>query len=117
MNSSGSFTVPVGPEPPYVLEAKIQVNFAWGPNEQKPSPSPIRTVGIWDTGATNTVFDYSLVEELRLVVSGTTTVRTPKGKRPAKVYVASVYLPQGIIIPSSLWCNSHVTSGTVPRGW
>ena len=98
MHISGSFTVPVASSRYYVLETDIKISVPWDPSRKQKKPPLIQAVGIWDTGATNTVFDASLIQELGLVEVDTTQVITSNGRRTAKVYLANVYLPENMAI-------------------
>lgn len=56
--------------------------------------------GIWDTGATNTVVTKRVINECELKQIGITHVKTVGGARDSGVYLASVLLPNRLMIES-----------------
>ena len=54
---------------------------------------------IWDTGATNTCITKKVAVECGLPIVGTTEIHHANGKDTVDVFLASLYLPNGIAIP------------------
>lgn len=63
-------------------------------------------VGVWDTGATNTVISKSIVDEVGLQPTGQTIVNTASGPDTQNTYLVNLTLPMGFIFP-----NLTVTEG------
>ena len=54
---------------------------------------------IWDTGATNTSITKKVAEECNLQPTRPTVVNTASGQDLVDVYLASIFLPNEIVIP------------------
>ena len=54
---------------------------------------------IWDTGATNTSITQKIAIECGLIPVGTSVVHHANGSDTVDVYLASIFLPNGIVIP------------------
>ena len=93
-----AFSKLIKPKPFYVLESDIGISLPWNPQGKGERPPSIPAIGIWDTGATHTVFDRSLIEKLGLKAVDRTSVNTSKGRQDAGIYVANVYLSGNIIV-------------------
>ena len=65
------------------------------PNSLKPKSYK----AIWDTGATNTSITKKVAEECNLEPTRPTVVNTASGQDLVDVYLASIFLPNDIIIP------------------
>lgn len=52
--------------------------------------------GLWDTGASRSVLDVKIIEELSLVSTGEVNVLTANGVRTAKEYCVTIVLPTGV---------------------
>lgn len=63
-------------------------------------------VGVWDTGATNTVISKKIVDAVGLKPTGQTKVSTPAGEDTQNTYLVNLTLPMGFMFP-----NLMVTEG------
>lgn len=63
-------------------------------------------VGVWDTGATNTVISKKIVDEVGLQPSGQTIVNTANGPDTQNTYLVNLTLPMRFMFP-----NLMVTEG------
>lgn len=63
-------------------------------------------VGVWDTGATNTVISKSIVDAIGLQPTGQTIVNTASGPDTQNTYLVNLTLPMGFMFP-----NLTVTEG------
>ncbi len=83
-----------------VLINKIQVSNPFdNKNKGFDINNTIKYNGLWDTGATNTVINRNVVDDLKLSATSATEVRTAAGITKANVYIINLWLPNGIIIP------------------
>lgn len=57
-------------------------------------------VGIWDTGATNSVISQKVVDECGLKPIGIKKVHTAGGDHLCEVFLVSIFLPNKVVIPS-----------------
>ena len=70
------------------------------PEQTNPnSLNPRLYKAIWDTGATNTSITKTVADECGLPIIGTTEIHHANGKDTVDVFLASLYLPNGIAIP------------------
>ncbi len=96
MYKGSAITAPFSLDPrKRVLETDAGISVPWHPNKGGEPPPILWTVGIWDTGASITTFDLSLVKRLGLKPIDQVDVQTAKGLRKAGVYYANVYLRTG----------------------
>lgn len=63
-------------------------------------------IGVWDTGATNTVISKKIVDAVGLKPTGQTKVNTPAGDDYQNTYLVNLTLPMGFMFP-----NLMVTEG------
>ena len=56
----------------------------------------VKTCAQWDTGASGTCIDDDLANELSLVATGMTTIKTPSGSKNVNVYLVSIILPNNV---------------------
>ena len=76
-----------------VIKTPVSVSRPWRQhNGMRPPPPKIDTFAIWDTGATNTAFEFELVAELGLTPQRPATIGTSDGPRTAHFHLANVYL-------------------------
>ena len=62
---------------------------------------PIKAVALWDTGASCSVIRPEIAAKLGLRVVSMARMSTPsESGRPTNVYLAHIYLPNGIMIPN-----------------
>ena len=84
-----------------VIKTPVSVSRPWRQhNAMRPPPPKIDTLAIWDTGATNTAFEYGLVAELGLTPQRPAKIGTSHGLRPAHFHLANVYLFKLPCLPS-----------------
>ena len=57
---------------------------------------------IWDTGATKSCITKRIVDDLKLIPVGRTTIGTANGLTIADTYFVNIGLPNGIIVPNVL---------------
>lgn len=57
-------------------------------------------ISIWDTGATGTVISQKVIDECGLIPIGMTRVSHAQGESVTAVFLVSVILPDGVVIPS-----------------
>ncbi len=73
--------------------------------------------GLWDTGASNSVISADVISACGMSPIGLTTVSTANGIVETGVYFASLFLPNGVVVPSlrvtegCLGENLHVLIG------
>lgn len=98
-----------------VLETPVGISL---PMKEPPTgPIPfLRAVGIWDTGASCTTIDISLVQRLGLREIDRVSVRTAKGVREAGCYFVAVHLPNDVIIPELLVTDGEILGGPESPG-
>ncbi|MDE0514041.1 MAG: retropepsin-like aspartic protease [Gammaproteobacteria bacterium] len=58
-----------------------------------------RYTAIWDTGATNTSITQKVASECGLIPVGTSVVHHANGSGTVDVYLASIFLPNGVVVP------------------
>lgn len=73
----------------------------------------ISVKGIWDTGATNTCISTQVVDELGLIATGETIIRTPSGTSAQKTYLIDVQLPNNVLIRDLVAIDSAIGSQDV----
>ena len=71
-------------------------------------------LGIWDTGASTTAIDVSLVDQLGLKEVDRQRTSTARGVRMAGVYYVSIRLPNRVIIPELRVVDGEISGG--PEG-
>jgi hypothetical protein len=80
------------PQRALVLQNEIHVTEVYDPGSGNPAPLQRSYVGIWDTGATGTVINRKIVDDLGLKPSGMSTVRAVGSGDVAHEYQANSYL-------------------------
>ena len=75
-----------------IAQTPVEVSRPWNPNRVGAPPPRVSTKGVWDTGATYTTLDLSLVRKLGLTVIRWITSHTVNGPRKAGVYVVNLYI-------------------------
>lgn len=107
MNTGPAISAPFSLDPrKRVLETEAGISAPWHPDKGGEHPPVLWTSGIWDTGASITTLDLSLVERLGLKPIDQVDVQTAKGLRKAGVYYANVYLRTGM--------KSGIAFGEIP---
>jgi len=87
-----------------VLKSPAHISKAFNPLSYPKPPSP-EAVGareytaIWDTGATSSVITQKIASDCGLKPIGIAKVQTAKGETTAPVYLASIFLPNKVVIP------------------
>lgn len=62
-------------------------------------PRLVKTVALWDTGATVSCISSDLARSMGLVLTGRTFTSHAKGKSETNIYMIDIYLPNKIRIP------------------
>jgi hypothetical protein len=57
-------------------------------------------IGIWDTGATNSVISQKVVDECNLKPIGMTMVQSATDQRARETFLVSIFLPNKVVVPS-----------------
>lgn len=60
---------------------------------------PLKTTGLWDTGATGSVVTPRTVKELGLIPVKTVEVNHGGGRSTCNAYIVNIFLPNRVIIP------------------
>ena len=87
----------------HVLKNEISVSEACDPRSGDPAPQSKQFVGIWDTGATGTVIQKRVADELgispsgRVVVHGVGKDGTPN-EFETNAYLINIYLPNQVAV-------------------
>lgn len=96
-----------------VLKNDISVSEAYDPRSGDPAPQMKQFVGLWDTGATGTVIQKRVADELGLSPSGRVLVRgvgkdgTPN-EFETNTYLINIYLPNKVAL-----VGIKVSEGTI----
>lgn len=78
---------------------ELEVSDAFDPShEHKIFPSRLKTLALWDTGATKSVITKKTAESLELVPSGTVDVNHAGGRSRANTYVTNFFMPNSVCI-------------------
>lgn len=56
-------------------------------------------IGIWDTGATNSVISQKVVNECGLIPTGMALVQSATGSSQCETFLVSVFLPNKVVFP------------------
>ena len=91
-----------------IRSENIHVAGLLPPEGPIPAPQGQGFMGIWDTGATGTVITDKVIQSLGLKPTGMTQVQSANGISRQETYLASIYLPNRIVIP-----NIEVTRGVL----
>jgi len=57
-------------------------------------------VGIWDTGATNSVISKKVVDECGLIPTGMAMVHSATESKPCETFLVSIFLPNKVAFPA-----------------
>src|SRR4030042_3362294 len=57
-------------------------------------------VGIWDTGATNSVISQKVVDECGLIPTGMAIVHSATESKPCETFLVSIFLPNKVAFPA-----------------
>lgn len=103
------------------LANQIYVSEVHDPSTQTPSPTKKPYMGIWDTGATNTIITRKVVQELNLQPSGRETVQAVGAgdqihEFEANTYLINVYLPNNVTIIAIRASEGSVGGGDLLLG-
>ena len=79
------------------------------PSEEDTDNNRITFTGLWDSGASASCINESVVKKLNLRRIGEMTVSTANGKAVSKQYIVDVDLPNGITV-------QHLTVGAADLG-
>jgi len=81
----------------------IEISVAFDPkNAPKTTPTSVKTLALWDTGATKSVITTATVRALGLVPTGTTMVYHAGGSDQRNTYMVNMILPNHVRIPGVL---------------
>ncbi len=73
-------------------------------------------VAIWDTGATNCVLTQRVIDECSLPAITRVKVNTVSGEEETTVHLASLFLPNHLVIPSVRMTKGKVAGGDILIG-
>lgn len=93
---SSSLTVKANNGRLHVLITPVDIYPAFDPATTNPPPQHIQYNGIWDTGATNTVINKKVADDLNLKPISMTLVRHAKGEEMSNVYLVNIMLPNKV---------------------
>lgn len=84
------------------VETLVSKPFHPGPNidVSHEAQTAKKYVGIWDTGATNSVISKKVVDECGLIPTGMAMVHSVTESRPCESFLVSVFLPNKVVFPS-----------------
>ena len=87
-----------------VLKSEAYISRAFNPLTVPQPSTPERLAAkkftaIWDTGATNCVITQKVIDDCGLKPIGMAEVHTAQGRGLTPVYLASIFLPNKVIIP------------------
>ena len=117
MDQPPAFTTLLDPKAKHrTLQNRVGISLPWHPKRGGGQPSILWTTGIWDTGATITTFDISLVQQLGLKEIDRVPVNTAKGTRSAGVYFANVYLPSNVAVGELTVIDGEILGGSKGGG-
>lgn len=68
----------------------------------------IEVTALWDTGATNSCISHDVVQKLSLTPTGKITIQTPSGASVMDTFMVNVLLPNRVIIPDVVVCDSDI---------
>lgn len=110
---------PKQPTPPYTAFT-INYNFiveeifspATISNYFNPSDKIETKKALWDTGASGSIINMSLADQLQLPLVGKRTIQTADGTSEVNEYVIKLFLPNRVVFNEMLVCGSNLGSGT-----
>jgi len=82
-----------------VLSNNVNIAQAFNPTVGNVRPQLVQFQAIWDTGATNTVITQNVIDRCGLKPIDITKTHTAGGIRNSNVFLVSLGLPNGILIP------------------
>jgi hypothetical protein len=82
------------------VTAKIKPGFAGRVQDLAPDVAPIEYLGLWDTGATNSVISKKVVAECGLKPTGMILVHSATESKMSETFLVSVFLPNRVAFPS-----------------
>lgn len=91
-----------------VLFNEVRISQAFQPSPTTKLPKSEKYIAIWDTGATSSVITQKVVAECGLKPIGMTKVQTAGGEGLAPVYLASIFLPNKVVVPQLRVIEGHV---------
>lgn len=95
-----------------VLTSEVEISTAFDLTSTRTPPQPRhKFAAIWDTGATGSVVTQKVVTDCGLKPIGMVRTHTASGERMAEVFLASVFLPNKVVIP-----QLRVTEGILAGG-
>ena len=89
-----------------VLQSKVGVSIPFDGDPNINATTPKEYVGVWDTGATNSVITQKVANDLDLKPIGIKEVHTASGSELQNQYMVNIILPNGVGIR-----NVFVTEG------
>jgi len=94
----------------HVIVTQVHIGMAFIPSET-PTPFPGDFHAIWDTGATKSTIKQAVAEQLQLPLIRQAKIFGVGGAYDTGVYLASLFLPNGIVIPELelIGCDNSLT--------
>ena len=101
-----------------VLKNEVQISQAFDPLSAPKLPKLKKFIAIWDTGATSSVITQKVASDCGLKPIGMAKVHHAKGETTTPVYLASIFLPNKVVIPQLREMNnsSQITNQAEPIG-
>lgn len=99
-----------------VLVNKVLVAEAFDPKSLKKPETPKEFNAIWDTGATVSLITQMVVDQCGLKPTGIAEVHTASGSHRAETYLASILLPNKVVVPQVTVTKGVLVSGDVLIG-
>lgn len=94
------------------LTTPCEIREAFNPDDTNSKPTPKRSyVGLWDTGASQSMITSRVVSELCLLPTGVQQCYHAQGKSITSTYMVNIVLPNGIQVHSL-----KVSEGKLPQG-
>ena len=92
-----------------MLQTEVLVFPAFDPVKTQNRPTPKKFIGIWDTGATNSVISKRIIDECGLKPISMTEVHTVGGTKTSEVFLVNVGLPNRVGISEIRVCEGSIT--------
>lgn len=82
------------------VETLISVHLNPGTDPSVAAQNAKKYMGIWDTGATNSMISKKVVDECGLIPTGMARVQGATGSSDCETFLVSIFLPNKVVFPS-----------------